>query len=189
MRLFVGLLTLILPVASSSAAAGQERERVIEWVWRAPTPPEAVIHKGGSTSPTDLTALEIVSIFVKDKPVTLGQPFKAGGEWMRDLRVRVKNVSGKPILRAVLHFGLPETKDRYSPGTLGGYLRYGRSVGGDTDGESQGAFMPGEEFVLTRIEKVYEIDRQFIAERSGPTDIGRVTLDYASVLFDDGAWW
>ena len=42
--------------------------------------------------------LELIEIKVAGRPVTLGQPFAADGSWLKNMTLRVKNISGKPIL-------------------------------------------------------------------------------------------
>jgi hypothetical protein len=152
------------------------------------------VTRDGKTTSTAAVPLEIVGIIVERKPVRLGQSFVAGDDWMRGLKVRMKNVSGKTSLRATQSFSLPETKDKYVQGEFVVSLRYGKAayveaIGGDTDEEKQPAVMPGEEFELTWIDRIYERERQFVAQGSGVTEFSRATFGTASVSFEDGAQW
>ncbi|HLL73151.1 MAG TPA: hypothetical protein VK363_17065 [Pyrinomonadaceae bacterium] len=132
-------------------------------------------------------ALEVVNILVAKRPVTLGQPFEAGDDWMKDLKVRVKNVSGRPIVHVWLHFSLPEaTKGEVITGFS---LDYGRRVGAvELEGEQKLA-LPGEEFELTHSDEEYERDRRWILEWSGVTSINRVWFGKAAVRFEDETVW
>ena len=189
-RAFAKLITLLVVLAFPFAAAAQGQERFIEWGWLGPGAPRAAIRQpDGTFIPSKDVALDIVGILVDGKPVTLRQPFVAGDEWMRDLKVRVKNISGKPIIRATLGFSLPETKDRYANGVLAIDFRYGTAASGRAGEEEPKMVMPGEEFELTRTRQLYEIHQKFIVEQSGLTRISRLTIATASARFDDETIW
>src|SRR5829696_1108226 len=50
--------------------------------------------------------LEIVGIRIAGRPVILGQPFAADSSWLKQMTLRVKNISGKPILAFGVGAGL-----------------------------------------------------------------------------------
>lgn len=68
--------------------------------------------------PSPLKALEIVAINAAGQLITLGQPFTADGEWLKDLSVKVRNISGKAISSIRISFTLPETRYRGAPVVL-----------------------------------------------------------------------
>jgi hypothetical protein len=131
-------------------------------------------------------ALEVISILVSEKPIILGQPFVAGDDWMKDFKVRVRNVSGHSIIHVRLHFSLPEAKN--GEAITGFSLDYGRRVG-DIEESKQKLVLAGEEFELTHSEAEYERDRQWIAEWSGVTSISHVKFGRAVVRFEDETVW
>ncbi|HEV2764691.1 MAG TPA: hypothetical protein VGV38_17055 [Pyrinomonadaceae bacterium] len=185
-----GVLTITALLMAAQTAFGQGRERVIIWQWQdaaAPFPGPVLTGVDGKTAPSDVTALEVLDILVAGKPVRICQPFAAGGDWMKDFEVRVKNVSGKPIAYARLHLTLPEAEN--GGVLLGVGLRHGGAAGGGWGQEAPKVIMPGDEFVLKRTEEEYERDRQWVAESGGVTDISRVWFGRINARFADDTVW
>ena len=52
--------------------------------------------------------VELVDVQVAGQKITSGKPFVADGNWLKNLKVRVKNVSGKPFVFVGISFGLIE---------------------------------------------------------------------------------
>ncbi|MCA1567838.1 MAG: hypothetical protein LC803_19765 [Acidobacteria bacterium] len=189
MKLLIGWGLILIIIVNPLLCLGQERERVIIWQWQSVTlPPCPIIrNRDGKTTPTNLMALEVVNILVKKKSVALGQPFVADDDWMRNLKVRVRNISRQPIVHVWLHFSLPEAKNGEI--ITGFSLDYGKRVGAVViEGEHKLA-LPGEEFELTRSEAEYERDSRWIAQWSGVTSISRVWFGQAVVGFEDKTVW
>ncbi|HLL75884.1 MAG TPA: hypothetical protein VK421_11555 [Pyrinomonadaceae bacterium] len=178
------LLLLVVPCP----VAAQGRERIIDWFRRDDAPGQALTQdKYGKTITTDLMALEIVAVSVGGKRITPGQPFAAGDDWMKDLRVRARNISPKPIARVSLTFHLPEAK--HGDAFLAVSLRFGKGVGPCVDGGEPEVAMPGEEFDLIYRKTDYEFGRQWIADLTGVTSIRRADIESVRLIFDDCVHW
>lgn len=64
----------------------------------------------------DEVYLELLSVKVGDKDVALNEPFLIDQTWLKDLKLRVKNVSGKTIECAYVSFGILEgINDKLEP--------------------------------------------------------------------------
>ncbi|HVG28476.1 MAG TPA: hypothetical protein VM864_02020 [Pyrinomonadaceae bacterium] len=134
---------------------------------------------------SDPHVLVISEIKVAGQPVTPGSPFPAGSDWLRNLSVRVKNTSAKPITYVQLNFSLPEA--RYQAGGVGFHLTYGKNtVDSAPDAPDAGRLLPGEETELSFTDADYEMHRRFAEKLSGVTDFSRVRLGMLSVQFVDG---
>lgn len=133
----------------------------------------------------DSNALAVTEIKVNGQRVTPGQPFTADADWLRSLTVRVRNDSDKPIASVQLNFSFPEAS--YHGGGLGFGLRYGGPRPGDA-GVVRGAklLLPGEEAEFGFAGNEYEMNRDFAERRGGVTEISRVGINAASVVFADG---
>lgn len=89
------LVAVLLPAIPLYAfAPGQSQERVLDWYQGKPAPETKV--------------LEIVEIKVEGKPVSLGEPFRAGKDWFKTLIIRVRNISDRPVEAAVISFNVSE---------------------------------------------------------------------------------
>lgn len=50
--------------------------------------------------------LELVSISIGNKPVLLNRPFQGDANWLKSMRIRVKNISGRRLSCVYIDFGL-----------------------------------------------------------------------------------
>lgn len=133
----------------------------------------------------DPNVLVIGEIKVAGQPITPGRPFAAGADWLRNLSVRVKNTSAKPITYVQLNFSLPEA--RYQAGGVGFHLIYGRNIsGGERPAPDAKRLLPGEETELSFTDADYERHRGFAEKLSGVTDFSRVRIGMVDVQFEDG---
>jgi hypothetical protein len=141
---FLFCLTVIM-AASSASLHAQDRERVITRV-ESGMVPSMNLEPRGPQVPTDVVAVEIIEIKVAGVPVTLGKPFTAGEDWLRDLTVRVRNVSAKPIIWASMNFGVPETKSVRGGRTsfMGFAVEYMRGRRPKEAAPAMRTIMPGE---------------------------------------------
>lgn len=189
MKLLGRLSLLLVLMAYPCWSLGQERERIIVLQWEAPTPPHCPVTKDiyGKVVPSTLIALEIVNISVAGKDVALDQSFMANDEWLRDLKVRVKNVSGRPIVRVGLHFNLPEAK--IGEAIAGFSLGYVKHIPASVDVRELSLILPGEEVEVVFGAEEYARYMKWITERSGTTSFSRVKLSAASLTFDDYTGW
>lgn len=78
------------PVTESSASAKSSRLRIEGAV------KNRVIHLHPAGA-SEEGALEIIQIELAGKAITLGQPFEADENWLKELRIKFRNVSNKPI--------------------------------------------------------------------------------------------
>lgn len=179
------LLALVAAACLPCGAAAQSRERLLEWDWKGPSRPLPLIRESGEEAPgaeTHFVALELVGVSAAGGAVEVGQPFEAGDEWVTDLKVRFRNVSGKPISGAVLFLSYPEA--RHEGGVMTFNLAYGTAAAA-----RQPAVAPGEEFEMTRTPEEHERQRRRLAKLGGVTSVGRVGFGFVIVNFEDGGEW
>ena len=137
-----------------------------------------------SALPDDSDAIAVTGIRADGQNVVPGQPFPAGPDWLRSLTVRVRNNSAKPIASVSVSFSLPEAS--YRGGGIGFSLRHGaRAAGGGDDAEAK-PLPPGEEMELGFTGEEYEMNRSFAEKAGGVSEISRVIVGHASVVFADG---
>lgn len=176
----VARLGILVVLLVSPLAAAQTRTRVITW---QPHTFGRLTKAGDGLSLSPVAeAVEIVGFRVGVSPVTLGEPFEAGDDWLKGLRVRLRNVSGQTISGAQMTFVLPESRGG-GEALIGFTLRYGvpwhklEPVG------------HGEEFELSLTGEDYEKLGARIAERKGAAVTGKVFITVISVRFADGTIW
>ena len=177
---------IIIILSPLLAYSQVQQERIIDWHPRT-LPGSFVKGEDGKQIPTTIGALEILEIKVNDKTVKLGQAFSAGGEWLKNLTIKVKNTSGKPISSIRMHFTLPEAK--YGEGTMSFSLEYGKALSTGINYGDQKVIPSGEELLLYRNEAHYNRDRDGIAKLAGITDFSKVLLGMTIVQFENGAVW
>jgi hypothetical protein len=175
-------IIIFLPLLAYS----QVQNRIIDW---HPRTLQGIFVKGtdGKPIPSNIEALEIIEIKVDAKPILLGHPFSASDDWLKNLIVRVRNISGKPISSIRMYFNLPEAK--YREGTMGFSLEYGKALSTGINYGVQKTIMSNEELDLFRNEAHYNRDREGIAQRAGITDFSKVLIGMTMVQFEDGTVW
>ncbi|HWS99751.1 MAG TPA: hypothetical protein VN256_05700 [Pyrinomonadaceae bacterium] len=150
------------------------------------------LEPGGRLVPADVVAVEIIEIKVAGVPVTLGKPFTAGEDWLKDLTVRVRNVSAKPIIWASMSFGLPEAKsDRDGrQGYMGFPLEYMRGGIPKEGAPEMKAIMPGEEAELVCFSERYPGFKKQVEKEAGVKSITTIwTGGDLAVTFEDNTMW
>ncbi|HEV2707881.1 MAG TPA: hypothetical protein VGV59_18320 [Pyrinomonadaceae bacterium] len=169
-------MLLVAPLATA-----QTRTRVISWQPHT----YGLITKGseGVRVSSVAEAVEIAGFKVDGSAVTLGEPFAAGDEWLKGLRVRLRNISGQTISGAQMTFVLPESK-RGEEAMIGLTLRYGRAVSNHPQ-----PIQPGEEFELSLSGEDYERLKARIDERKDAAIINRLFITITGVRFADGTHW
>jgi hypothetical protein len=187
MTSIIRAIALSVIIVAPCAATAQERERVIDWEFEKPNLSPQIRVGDEPFKPTDMEALAIIGIYLDKKVITMGQPFAAADDWLKGFKMRVKNVSGKTIVRASFHFSFPEARN--GDAVLGSRLML--SDDNDFNGPvgERKAILPGGEFELTYTEKRRESERRWVAETTGVVSITRVLLNNAVVKFEDGEWW
>ncbi len=163
----------------------QGQNRVVEWSAHPLVKIDASAVEGRLADVEE--AVEIIDVKVGDVSITVGDPFLAGDDWLRGLRFRMKNVSGRPIIGARLSFGLPETK--VGNNSLGFSLEYGRGESTGITSDQQKVVMPNDEFELKFNDRQYQGLRQFFNESSSLSSFSKITIGNLAVKFDDGSIW
>lgn len=173
---------ILLPLLAYS----QMQDRIIDW---HPRTLQGTFVKGEDEKsvPSKIEALKVIEIKMYDKAISLGQSFSADYDWLKNLTVRVRNTSEKPISSVRMHFDLPEAK--YGEGSMGFSLEYGKALSTGISYGVQKIIMPNEELVLSRNEAHYNRDRDGIAQRTGETDFSKVLIGMTIVKFEDGTLW
>lgn len=135
-----------------------------------------------------ITALQVVEIRVAGNPVTLGQPFEADDDWLKNLTVRIKNVSGRTINILPISFGITELLPPKSGDVAFTIMRglYGDGTEVREASDERKPIMPGEEIELTFTTKQLCIIQEMAGARGiRPTRIKFVPA--AFVTFEDGS--
>ena len=160
--------------ASAAAVAApvlRAGERIVEFSSPKPDP--------------DPDVIVITGIEVAGRPVTPGEPFAAGDDWLRGFTLRVRNISSKPI--TYLEIGLSFPEARYHNGGIGHPLRYGRNVAGAHQNAPNPMLLwPGEEAELTFTDEEFHNFRTFAERLNGSADFHMLQVGMASVRFADG---
>lgn len=94
--------TLMILMAVTSAWA-QDQSKVLVW---APENPNWI--RADPTWARQIDAIELENIFVAGKTITIGEPFAADSDWIRDLTFRIKNVSASVVTFAQITLTLPQ---------------------------------------------------------------------------------
>ena len=184
LRLGVAAVVLATPVFT------QERDRIIDWPQRSM---DAQIREADwqSFAPTNVEAVEIVDFKVAGVPIVPGRSFNAGEDWLKDLSVRVKNISDRQIASIMMMISFPET--RYKQAGMDyfhGYrLEYREGRHTRVGGDKGKPLMPGAEVELAADEVQYKVDRRRVVEKAGLTSLSRATIVSVRVDFVDGAIW
>jgi hypothetical protein len=178
LALIVKRLSRIIPLLllGMIPAAAQTQTRSIEWQ------PHPFYSKDDAGRPIS-NVLEIVEFKVEDKVITLGEPFAASDEWLKNLKVRVRNISGKTITRAQMNFVLPESKTE-TERMLPIWLAYG-----NIPSDNPKPIKPGEEFEFAINEWSYHDFAGRIAARKNPAIINKLWITVATTHFADGTIW
>jgi len=101
--IFAGLCLLTF----TGSGAAQTQQKVLQW---ADHPVGS--HNERTSAPLQifkqLEVIEIQSVNLGGKSITIGEPFSADEDWLRDLTFRVKNVSDKELMGIQITLILPE---------------------------------------------------------------------------------
>jgi len=94
---------------TASRSPAQNQQKVLQWSDHPvgshneiSTPPNQIVRQ--------LELIEIEKITLHGQSITLGQPFSADEDWLRDLVFHVKNVSDRDIVGIQITLRLPEMK-------------------------------------------------------------------------------
>lgn len=170
------LLSLVTPVST------QTPEGILLW-------PE---HSMGPLRPHQVTnmrvaevdvPIEITNVAVNGKSIIIGKAFPTTDNWIRNLTVRVKNISEKPMKSILMLIALPEV--RLSNGMGRGFtLRGGTNPGGKPI-----VIMPGEEIELEWLEAEYQMFLETNERLNASGNQGKAQIGMTSAIFTDGTVW
>ncbi|HEX8844823.1 MAG TPA: hypothetical protein VF791_09285 [Pyrinomonadaceae bacterium] len=140
----------------------------------------------------DRPLVELIDIQVARNRIAPGKPFIADEHWLKNLKIRVKNVSGKRMICLALTFGLLEgINQELQPSASWGYkfgFQFGKFYEGKVEVETTSKIFlqPNDEVELT-----YESLDNFTKQALGK--VGEGTFHKAEFLgalvqFEDGEW-
>jgi hypothetical protein len=165
--------TLFL-LALLTCVQAQSQERVVEVYKRA--------------QPGETAALQIVEIRVAGNPVTIDTPFMADDDWLKNLVVRVRNVSGKTINILPISFGLSDALNEKGRDAAFTIMRglYGDGYETRDGADERKPILPGEELEFAFTEKQLSIMREITSQRGfRPSRIKFSPVTF--VTFEDGS--
>lgn len=135
--------------------------------------------------------VQVVRIEVKNKQVSINEEFATTDDWLKSLKITVRNVSGKRIIYVGFGFGLLEAID----GELEPYASYqygvsfyaGEPVKNIKKGKRRFILNPNSETVLT-YEKVGARTSNLVLEKAGIGKFHKAKFMVARVQFEDGTF-
>jgi len=106
--------------------------------------------------------------------------FKDTDDWFKRVRVRLRNVSGKPIIgmEAYLYFRLPDTE-----------LRFRVRLSAQTEPRQTQPLDPGAETELSVTDQSWARTANILAQYGKDPNLAAVTLSVETVGFSDGSQW
>jgi hypothetical protein len=176
-KISVSLLSLIVvTLLSVHPIVGQLKKRVIpfpEWA---------------SSSEEDESQLELVEIKVAGRPIVLGQSFDAAENWLKDMTLRVKNISKKPIVAfgigGGLLKGIEEELPLYSSFQYGIAWNWGKGFDSKKEKSKGIVFRPGETVELSYV-NVSQLGRKVLA-KEGEGAFCKLKFMSPSIQYEDG---
>lgn len=146
-------------------------------------PRERVIHR--ISQPDE--PVEDLEVEVGGRAVKLNSMFPAERDWLKGLKVKAKNVSGRPIIFADILLSIPERGTMGRP--LGISVIYGKLPEPYTDpAPGQEAVAPGEVFQLKLSDQTFDTAMKFLAEHQ-VTEIIEARISRLMIVFADGTAW
>jgi len=97
-RFVVGTLVILIAVTSSWA---QDQSKVLVWN-------REDLSRSDPNWARQIDAIELENISIASKSITIGEPFSADPDWIRDITFRIKNVSGSVVTFAQITLKLPQ---------------------------------------------------------------------------------
>lgn len=122
---------------------------------------------------------------VGGQAVKLNGVFKAGHDWLKGLKVKVKNRSGKNIIFAEALLIVPKSGTMVEP--LGIPVRYGQPPALDSSLEVS-PVRHSEVFELSLSDNAYDTTMNFLAEHQ-VTDVVGVEMSNLMIVYDDDTAW
>ena len=180
-RLLIALLIIILPailVCSVSVrravATGQKQDRLLKKLSWKNEPVKVIVTK------------------IKGKDIKLGEKFPEDDDWLKGFKIKVLNVSDKPITFINLRFDFPIPEGSTIDVPSSYELEYGRSPQIPAEVKSS-EFPPpiyvGETREIVLSDKEYDKLSAFLSNTHYPQSIKHVEIILEQVLFDDDTMW
>jgi hypothetical protein len=158
----------------------QNTEKLVEWTSR-PIGSNNEHAAAGTQLFRQLDNIEIEEVSAEGKPIAIGQGFTASDDWLRSLAVRVKNVSGQPLLAIQVTLILPEM-DHSSPDIVYCY--------GCAPAERAKGVSPGEVVELKMLGGgFYDWVKTRAADKGGISHISKAQIRDMRVTLADGTHW
>jgi hypothetical protein len=126
--------------------------------------------------------LEVSEGKIGDKPIALGEPFDGDVDWLKGLKVKVKNKSEKTISWASILFTFPET--RLTGPIMIEFLYIGRRSDMKTPNPPL-ELKPSEEIELS-LESHFDSIKGLIQSRGRLDEVNNVDIEVSEVMFSDG---
>lgn len=170
------LASCVVAISWLSVTSSQTQSKVLEWQ----TERLVVRRADGAQEFRILDRVEIESFSVGE-PITIGQPFTAGDDWLKDLVIRVRNVSGQHLTSIQMTLVLPQML----PGSPDVVYCYGCALAekakGIAVGESVDLKMIGGPF--------YDFVKTRAAEKGGISQIHKAQIREMFVTLPDSTHW
>ena len=99
--------TLVVSIFAVLPVFSQTQTKTVEWA-KDPLSSHHVKTVPNIRALDQIDGIEIEAVLFDGKPITIGQPFAAYDDWLRDISFRVKNVSSQKMLRIQLDIVPPE---------------------------------------------------------------------------------
>jgi hypothetical protein len=173
------ILCVCVIVFAQSFALQQAQTKLIEWQAK-PMGSNNELWADGTQLFRILERIEIMNLTV-GKPITMGQEFTADDDWLRDLVIRVRNISGQQVASIQVTLVLPQM----GPGSPDVVYCYGCAAAekhkGIAAGEAVDLKMIGGEF--------YDFVKSRAAEKGGIGQINKAQIRDMYVKLPDNSRW
>jgi hypothetical protein len=134
--------------------------------------------------------IKILDVSIGKDPVSLEESFPSRPDWLKGLRFKIKNTSGKTINRVSIDLDFPETValgDRVSWPLSYGPVPVPSSAPNKRENETPLA--PDALLDLTLTDAQFETLKKSLSLRQGLDAITRVNIVIETIHFDDGTAW
>lgn len=182
--LLFGLVMSMVPVFFASRS-------VFQTIAQVKDTKNKIITKVDFTNPSMKEPVEIVEMRSNGKPIKLDESF-TDDDWFKDLTIKFKNVSDRPITYLNWHFLFPETASAGEPfGFPSSYnMVYGLTRALEREGAEGGkALMPGETDQIALDAKGFAKLRGFVGKRIDLRETTTARLTLLVAQFSDGDHW
>jgi hypothetical protein len=173
------LIFIILLCSLIASSSPQTQSKVIEWQEK-PVGSDNQRRTDGAQVFRVLDRVEIESLIVEN-PISIGKSFTAGDDWLQDLKIRVRNVSGQQLAAIQVTLILPQM----GPGSPDVVYCYGcapaEKAKGIAAGETVELKMPGGGF--------YDFVKMRAAEKGGIAQINKAQIREMYVTLPDNTRW